>query len=269
MEVCDTDGDGVISYAEFLWAMADGDGKVQEEEDAPNIIRGVSRDDLAGVLSPKSAAESMLRRGASEPAMIVKDDMAVSREKAKIKKQHSTFLDALVNYTPKKSADGITAKPSPKAATPSYPLRPVRVTPMQELPELFGCKHETIQEEHGSDSSHGTNLPVRAANYAKHRSASIATVEHIRTSDAKHHILHSMSDIGHVGKYTPMRPTEEGAMPRTDMEVDNGEKSASSSLSGSGMLKLRRKSMGIFTRPFDQSDDKLSSNYQTCSEEMP
>lgn len=57
--------------------MADGDGKVQEDEDAPNIIRGVSRDDLAGVLSPKAAAESMLRRGASEPAMAVKDDMAV------------------------------------------------------------------------------------------------------------------------------------------------------------------------------------------------
>lgn len=158
-----------------------------------------------------------------------------SREKAKIKKQHSTFLDALVNYTPKKSADGMTTKPSPKATTPSYPLRPVRVTPMQELPELFNYQHEvilsnhwcavnailqTIQEEHGSDSSHGTSMPVRAANYAKHRSASIATVDHLRASDSKHHILHSMSDIGHVGKYSPMRPTEEDAMPRTHMVSD-------------------------------------------------
>ena len=64
-----------IDSVEFLWAMADGDGKVQEEE-TPNIIRGVSRDDLANVVSPKSG-EAVLRRGASEPAMMVNDDIAL------------------------------------------------------------------------------------------------------------------------------------------------------------------------------------------------
>ena len=66
------------------------------------------------------------------------------REKAKIKKQHSTFLDALVNYTPKKTVDGLSAKPSPKVVAPGYPLRPVRVTPLQELPEMFTFKHEVL-----------------------------------------------------------------------------------------------------------------------------
>lgn len=47
MEKCDTDGDGVISYAEFLWAMADGDGIMNSmSERTGNLsMRGLSYDD--------------------------------------------------------------------------------------------------------------------------------------------------------------------------------------------------------------------------------
>ena len=60
----------ISSYAiglyiiEFLWAMADGDGLAQDQ-DAPTVVRGISRDDLAGMESMRSNSSNSGKRNST------------------------------------------------------------------------------------------------------------------------------------------------------------------------------------------------------------